>query len=122
MTVARLMQILMALLTIGLLVFFLSGCTSMTIPQLRGTFHATNAADVGTTLYGIDQGCQEGGLFAGAGKEAVVGIGLATAAAAELVCGNASSEESEKICWVAFTWVKMFAVGWNSSQLAQGCN
>jgi hypothetical protein len=93
----------------------------MSNEELRYAYHAANAVDAGTTIYGVEHGCRETNPIAGdspsTGK--VVGIALATSAIYELVCSNT---EEEHACRLAFLWVKVLADGWNVSQLAKGCN
>lgn len=107
------------MIRVVVLVMLLSACTTQ---QVRVAYHAFNAADVGTTLYGLDHGCSEGNPLLGDSPSdaTVVAFGLAQSGLAELVCGNAGDEE--RICWVAFTVVKVLATGWNASQIARECH
>lgn len=95
----------------------LSGCASMSVPELRVAFHTANAVDVGTTLYGLDNGFHEANPIASnLPPGGIVALGLVESLGAEFICGNA--EEEEKACWIAFTWVKLLTGGWNLYQLS----
>lgn len=111
-------------LLVTLAILFLTGCASMSVDELRTTFHTMNAVDVGTTVYGLDQGCVEGNPIASnMPKGGIILLGGLESLAAEFVCGTIAEEQGqEKQCWVAFTWVKALTAGWNVSQLARGCN
>ena len=96
----------------------LSGCFgNMTVNELRAAYHTANAVDVGTTIYGLDNGFHEGNpMFPGLTKEGALGVGLASSLLAEVVCSHAGKEE--KICWQMFASVKMVTGGWNLFQIA----
>jgi hypothetical protein len=98
----------------------LSGCT-LTNAQLGTVYHATNAADVGTTLYGLDHGCQEGAPLLGGtdDKKIIVLAGLAASGLYEFVCRHAGDEE--RACRIGFLAVKLLAVGANAYTLSEGC-
>lgn len=118
-----LVYVLLAIL-IGFILAGLQGCTSMSVDQLRWTFHTANAVDVGTTLHGLDQGCTEGSPLAGGtdNKATIVGLGLLASGAAEFVCGHVAAEQGqEKACWIAFTWVKLLAGSANAYTINRGC-
>lgn len=98
----------------------LSGCASMSVNELRATFHTVNAVDVGTTVYGMDHGFHEGNPIASnMPPGGIILLGGLESLAAEFVCGTIAADEGqEKPCWIAFTWVKALTAGWNVYQLA----
>lgn len=102
----------------------LSGC-AMSNGQLRVAYHATNAADAGTTLARDERCMIEGNPVLGRDPPdaVVVGFVLLQSLLYEAICsGPARRQGEEKACRIAFLGLKVATVGWNVSQLQKGCD
>lgn len=114
----------LGLIIVGIvLAISLSGC-GLTNTQLRVAYHATNAADAGTTIARDPRCMVEGNPALGSdpGDGKVLVFALLQSALYEWLCsGPAREQGEEKACRIAFLGLKGLTVGWNASQLAKGC-
>lgn len=99
----------------------LAGC-GLSNQQLRVAYHAANVADAGTTMYGMDHGCEEGNPLLGShpNDATVAAVAVGSALLYEWVCGNA--DESERACRVMFLGAKLLFAGANTYTISQECN